>query len=52
MADILGYLSDLTILVGAAVVLIVALVIFFRSLREGLWVATKRCANFLFETFP
>ena len=52
MIDFLNNISDLSILVGAVVVLVVAAIIFIRSLREGLWTATKRCAKFLFENAP
>jgi hypothetical protein len=52
MTDFLEALSDVTIVIGAMVVMVVAVVIFVRSLREGLWTAIKRFTKFLFENWP
>lgn len=52
MGDFLNNLSDITILIGAIVVIVVAVIIFLRSLREGLWTAIKRFSKFLFENLP
>jgi hypothetical protein len=52
MTTFLEDISDLSILIGAIVIVIVAAIIFVRSLQEGLWTATKRFAKFLFENFP
>ena len=45
-------ISSWFMFIGAIVVMLVAVIVFFRSLRNGVWNAIKRCLRVLFENMP
>jgi hypothetical protein len=45
-------ISNLVIFTGAIVVMVVAAIVFFRGLRNGVWNAIKRSLRVLFENMP
>jgi len=45
----MGAISDMTLLIGSIAVVVVAVFVFFRSLRDGVWSAIKRCLKMLLE---
>ncbi len=48
----MGAISDMTLLIGSIVVVFVAIFVFFRGLRKGIWSAIKRFLKVLIENLP
>lgn len=52
VSELLGEISITTLVIGAIVVIAIALVTFVAELRNGLWQAIKKFVGVLIRNFP